>query len=69
MLVFSRTIGEKTIINNDVVVTVLSVRGDRVRLGFEAPNDVPIHRGEIHAQLKREERTEIRSRARLAATD
>jgi len=64
MLVFTRKPTEQTYIGSDVIVTVLSVRGDRVRLGIEAPPNVPVNRGEIHEQLQKENRTEIRSRHR-----
>ncbi|MGD9646599.1 MAG: carbon storage regulator CsrA [Pirellulales bacterium] len=47
MLVLSRKEGERICIGENIVVTVVSVRGDRVRLGFEGPREVPIHREEI----------------------
>ena len=47
MLVLSRKIGEKIVIGKGVVVTVLEVKGRQVRLGIEAPLDVPIWRGEL----------------------
>ncbi len=48
MLVLARKIGEKIVVGDEIVVTVLSVHGDRVKLGFVAPVEVPIHRQEIH---------------------
>jgi carbon storage regulator len=50
MLVLSRKIGERVTIGDGVVVTVLEVKGKQVRLGFEAPPDVPIWRGELEFQ-------------------
>jgi carbon storage regulator len=47
MLVLSRKVGERIHIGNDVVVTVLSVRGGRVRLGIEAPEGIHIKRHEL----------------------
>ena len=47
MLVLSRKVGERIIINDDIEVVVLGVRGNRVKLGFKAPNDVRILRQEI----------------------
>jgi carbon storage regulator len=47
MLVLSRKVGERVTIGDGVVVTVLEVKGRQVRLGFEAPSDVPIWRGEL----------------------
>jgi carbon storage regulator len=50
MLVLSRRPGEEIIINGNLRVTVVSVKGDRVRLGIEAPASVPVDRAEIHAR-------------------
>jgi carbon storage regulator len=47
MLVLSRKVGEEIIIGNNIRVTVLSVRGNQIRLGFSAPSDVTIHREEL----------------------
>ena len=47
MLVLTRKTGESVKIGDDMVATVLSVRGDRVRLGLLAPKGVPVHREEI----------------------
>jgi carbon storage regulator len=48
MLVLSRRVGEEIVINDNVRVTVVSVKGDRVRLGIVAPKDVHVDRAEIH---------------------
>ncbi|MSO36892.1 MAG: carbon storage regulator [Acidimicrobiia bacterium] len=47
MLVLTRRRTERVMIGNDVVVTVLEIRGDQVRLGIEAPRDVQVHREEV----------------------
>jgi carbon storage regulator len=47
MLVLGRKVGEVLVIGNDTVVTVVSVRGGRVRLGVRAPGEVPVLRGEL----------------------
>jgi carbon storage regulator len=47
MLVLSRKVGERVVIGDRIVVTVLEVKGRQVRLGFEAPPDVQIWRGEL----------------------
>ena len=52
MLVLSRKRGEGIVIGNDICVTVLEVRGDRVKLGFTAPAEVPIHRTEVHQSIE-----------------
>lgn len=55
MLVLSRKKNERIVIGDNIVITVVEVRGDRVRLGIEAPQEVPIHRSEVHAEIRREE--------------
>jgi carbon storage regulator len=47
MLVLSRKKNESIVINNDITVTVVEIRGDKVRLGIVAPKDVPVHRQEV----------------------
>jgi carbon storage regulator len=56
MLVLTRKINEKIVISTDIVVTVLSVDGDQVRLGIDAPKDVSIHRQEIFEEILRSNR-------------
>jgi carbon storage regulator len=51
MLFLTRRIGDSTIIRDDIVVTVLEVRNDQVRLGIEAPREVPVHREEVYLQM------------------
>ena len=53
MLVLSRKRNESVVINDQIVVTVIDVRGDKVRLGIQAPRDVPIHRSEVMAAIQR----------------
>jgi carbon storage regulator len=48
MLVLSRKRGESIVIGNQITVTVLEVQGDRIKLGFTAPAELPIHRAEIY---------------------
>ena len=55
MLVLSRKKNESIIISDNIVVTVIDIRGDRVRLGFDAPKEVRIHRREIYDAIKRSE--------------
>ena len=47
MLVLSRKKSESVVINDDIVVTVVEVRGDKVRLGIQAPREIPVHRKEV----------------------
>jgi carbon storage regulator len=53
MLVLTRRPGESIVIGNDVVVTVLEVRGDQIRLGVRAPRSIQVHREEIHREIQR----------------
>ena len=55
MLVLSRHKNESIIINDDISITIVDIRGDKVRLGIEAPRDVPVHRKEVYEAIKREE--------------
>jgi carbon storage regulator len=54
MLILTRRIGESLQIGDTIKVTVLSVRGNQIQLGIEAPPEVPVHREEIYERLKRE---------------
>ena len=54
MLVLSRKLKESIVINDNVVVTVLGVKGDRVRLGIEAPGEIPVHRQEVYEKMQNE---------------
>ena len=53
MLVLSRKKDESIEIGRDIVVTVIETRGDKVRLGIEAPRDVPVHRSEVADAIRR----------------
>lgn len=53
MLVLSRHKDESIKIGDDITITVIEVRGDRVRLGIEAPSEVPVHRQEVYEAIKR----------------
>jgi carbon storage regulator len=55
MLVLSRKPKESIIINDNVVVTVLRVRGDKVQLGIEAPVGMPVHRQEVNEKIQNQE--------------
>jgi carbon storage regulator len=52
MLVLSRKKNESIIINDDITVTVIEIRGDKVRLGIEAPKDVTVHRREVYEAIQ-----------------
>ena len=52
MLILSRYIGEQIYVGDDVVITVADIRGDRVRIGIDAPSNVPVHRKEVYEAIK-----------------
>ncbi len=56
MLVLSRHRDESIIIGDNVVITVVDIRGDKVRLGIDAPQDIPVHRREVYEAIQRENR-------------
>jgi carbon storage regulator len=55
MLVLSRKKNESIVINNDITIVVVDIRGDKVRLGVEAPKEVPVHRREVFDAIRRNE--------------
>ena len=59
MLILTRRIGESVYIGDEVRLTVLGVRGTQVRIGINAPKDVPVHREEIYYRIKQENGEEV----------
>jgi len=55
MLVLSRKKNESIVINDDIIIVVVDIRGDKVRLGVEAPKEVPVHRREVFDAIRRNE--------------
>ena len=55
MLVLSRKKNESIVIDDKIVITVVEVRGDKVRLGIQAPKEVPIHRSEVYDAIRSEQ--------------
>lgn len=53
MLVLSRKKNESIVINDDITIVVVEIRGDKVRLGVEAPKDVAVHRREVFEAIRR----------------
>lgn len=56
MLVLSRQRDQTIMIGDDVEITVVDIRGDKVRLGINAPPEIPVHRKEVYDAIKRENR-------------
>ena len=57
MLVLSRHRDESIMIGDNVVITIVDIRGDKVRLGIKAPQEIPVHREEVYDAIKRENHT------------
>jgi len=68
MLVLSRKRNESIVIDENIVITVVEVRGDKVRLGIEAPREVPIHRSEVYEAIRLEQQQQAEGSDADAAT-
>jgi len=53
MLILTRRVGETLMVGNDITVTIVGVRGGQVRVGINAPRDIPVHREEVHESIRR----------------
>jgi carbon storage regulator len=69
MLVLSRKKNESIVIDERIVITVVEIRGDKVRLGIEAPREVAIHRSEIFEALRRAQASAIEKPSEVPAGD
>lgn len=54
MLALTRKKGESLVINNNIEITILEVRGDQIKVGIEAPREVPVYRKEVYLQIQEE---------------
>ena len=69
MLVLSRQRDESIIIGDNIVITVVDIRGDKVRLGIEAPKEVPVHRQEVYEAIQRENALKPNATNELSSAD
>ena len=69
MLVLSRQRDESIIIGDNIVITVVDIRGDKVRLGIEAPKEVPVHRQEVYEAIQRENALKPTATNELSSAD
>ena len=58
MLILTRRVGETLMVGDDVTITVLGVKGNQVRIGINAPKNVPVHREEIYQAIRRAEQND-----------
>ena len=58
MLVLSRKLDEDIVIGDNIVLKVIEIRGDKVRIGIEAPRDTPVHRREVYDAIKAQAKSE-----------
>lgn len=58
MLVLSRKKNESIVINDDITIVVVEIRGDKVRLGVDAPKEIPVHRNEVYEAIRRNQQME-----------
>jgi len=61
MLVLCRRVGEEIIIGSDIVLTIVDIRGDKVRLGITAPIEIPVHRREVAEAIALEQLLRVES--------
>ena len=59
MLDLTRKKGEALVINNNIEITILEIRGDQIKIGITAPKDVPIYRKEVYLQIQEENKAAI----------
>ncbi|MBB76784.1 MAG: carbon storage regulator [Planctomycetaceae bacterium] len=67
MLVLSRKKNESIVIDNDITIVVVEIRGDKVRLGVDAPKEIPVHRQEVFEAIKRNQQNGHEDAANEAA--
>jgi carbon storage regulator len=67
MLILTRRTGESVMIGEDTTLTILGVKGNQVRIGINAPKNVPVHREEIYERIKREQQGEPSGESESAA--
>ena len=59
MLALTRKKGESLVINNNIEITVLEIRGDQIKIGVSAPKEVPIYRKEVYVQIQEENKASM----------
>lgn len=61
MLALTRKKGESLIVNNNIEITVLEIRGDQIKIGISAPKNVPVYRKEVYLQIQKENEASLKA--------
>lgn len=68
-MALTRKKGESIMINNDIEISILEIRGDQIKIGISAPKDVPVYRKEVYNQIKEETKEAVDAGALTALKD
>lgn len=68
-MALTRKKGESIMINNDIEISILEIRGDQIKIGISAPKDVPVYRKEVYNQIKEETKEAVDAEALTALKD
>ena len=61
MLALTRKRGESLVVNNNIEITVLEIRGDQIKIGISAPKNVPVYRKEVYLQIQKENEASLKA--------
>lgn len=61
MLALTRKKGESLVVNNNIEITVLEIRGDQIKIGISAPKNVPVYRKEVYLQIQKENEASLKT--------
>ena len=61
MLALTRKKGESLVVNNNIEITVLEIRGDQIKIGISAPKNVPVYRKEVYLQIQKENEASLQA--------
>lgn len=62
MLALTRRVGESLVLDNDIEITVLEIRGEQIKLGINAPKEVPVYRKEVYVQIEAANKAAVQSK-------
>lgn len=69
MLALSRKKNEALVINNNIEITILEIKGDQVKIGVSAPKEIPVYRKEVYVQIQKENEEAMNSDSLVALAD